>query len=899
MRKENELIKKHYYKHFVEERTNQPIAVLAEAMLKENEEETNSSIRYAQGEVYYHNKDYETAIFKWEKVQCDLKSWAMKNIADSYYEVGALSQAEEGYLAIHTENLILRTEIELQLFSLYMDQQQLDQAAKVIKNVVSLNPDYLDVTEIARSFFEEYRDWDSAIDLAINEAIRTESIEWFEIVQKYIDRELTKTIEPSYFLQALKTLYSIDVKKFEQIVVVLWKSYRSEGEVYFKWLTEFNDLLLQLNIDKTVSWLDLSKLYEQTYFDLTAGKYFIKEIEHIVPNLLSNWIHTAKKSQAVAAAGAVLSWNQLVSNLNTNTVNEAEIILSHDRSATTDSIVQSLELYESIIRWAQEHDLEIGDRIEWKVQQLVDFDRNYLVVAGSDTKGKTAMINHLLGHEVLSEELPATFMFRNGSETILQEINEEGHIHPVNEELSDIDLKDKMFEYVLPASFLEKNKLTILSTERNEELNNYAGMADVLLFIIDANSRITKSDYNVLTKIQDEFPSLSIHFVINKMNVIYNEQEVQRIVEETEAAINENFPNAQIYTTESRFDGLNPVISGLFKNRMIEKERNERMLKVIQETIGHLLEKRVKMEKNLMNSVTWNEEAVLKLTGANNQLIDIEKEKIQEIKESYVVITDEMKKNLRVNIPKILRECSSFIKEDSDFRNIHVELNRKMNEQISTYLEQTFLPKFSNVLQEWLEVCNVEFIQSQSYLKEMTEGFNRLYEKERFKLQCDFRVLDDWYRDVDRMTNGVHLENVNILLRLTPSQLLLKSSGKFFGVLPTNKALVFKMYKKFIENEEYKQVTETIMNQYMLQFDLFGKSIERDMNLFYRSPFSVLNEAIAEAQSEIEGHNDALDSLRANPEIYKDPLTLFKVRVHQYELMELRDLNKSQSLAVK
>jgi hypothetical protein len=101
------------------------------------------------------------------------------------------------------------------------------------------------------------------------------------------------------------------------------------------------------------------------------------------------------------------------------------------------------------------------------------------------------------------------------------------------------------------------------------------------------------------------------------------------------------------------------------------------------------------MEKNLMNSVTWNEEAVLKLTGANNQLIDIEKEKIQEIKESYVVITDEMKKNLRVNIPKILRECSSFIKEDSDFKNIHVELNRKMNEQISIYLEQTFLPKFS------------------------------------------------------------------------------------------------------------------------------------------------------------------------------------------------------------
>ncbi|KHF40206.1 hypothetical protein [Halalkalibacter okhensis] len=893
MKKESELIKKHYYKHFVEHRKNHPIAVLADAMLEDNDEEKNSSIRYAQGEVYYHNKDYEAAIFKWEKVQNDLKPWAMKNIADSYYELGATSQAEEGFLAIHTENLILRTEIELQLFSLYMDQQQLDQAAKVIKNVVSLNPDYLDVTHVARSFFEEYRDWDSAIDLAINEAIRTESLDWFEIVRKYIEQGLTRTIEPPYFLQALKTLYFMDGKKFEQLAGALWISYRNE-ELYFQWLTEFNELLLQFQIDKSISWDTLSNLYAQTYFDLTTGKHFIKDINHIVPNLLSNWIKIVTISQAEVAASAVLSWHQFLTNLDTNVVDEAESIILADSQTKTGGIIQSLELYESIIRWAKEHDLEVGDRIQWKIQQLLDYDNNYLVVAGSDTKGKSTIINHLLGHEVVSEELPATFLFKHSTETLLQEITEEGHMQSVNEELSDLELQSKMFEYGLSAPFLEKNRLSILSLERIEELNDHVDMADALLFIIDANTGITNSDYDVLGRIQEEFSNLTIHFVINKMNVIYNEQEVQRIIDETKATIGESFPTAQVYTTESRLNDFSQKISGLFQRKVVESKRHERLLKVIHRTISHLLGKRVSMERSLMDSVTWNEEAVIKLTGANNQLVDIEKEKTQEIKQSYLVMTDEMKQNLRVNIPEILKECSTFIKEDSDFRNIHVELNRKMNEQISTYLEQTFIPKFSNVLQEWLEVCNVEFIQSQSYLKEMTDGFNRLYERERFKLQCDFRVLDDWYRDIDRMTNGVHLENINILLRLTPSQLLLKSSGKFFGVLPTNKALVFKMYRKFIENEDYKQVTETIMNQYMLQFDLFGKSIERDMNLFYRSPFSVLSEAIQEAQSEIEGHNDALESLRANPEIYKDPLTLFKVRVHQYELMEQMGLSRNQ-----
>ena len=82
-------------------------------------------------------------------------------MADAYFELELLSTAEDIYQSIHTESDILKTEVLLQLFSLYIEQGKLERAVEVIKEAVILNPDYSEVTEIARSFFEEYQDWNN------------------------------------------------------------------------------------------------------------------------------------------------------------------------------------------------------------------------------------------------------------------------------------------------------------------------------------------------------------------------------------------------------------------------------------------------------------------------------------------------------------------------------------------------------------------------------------------------------------------------------------------------------------------------------------------------------------------------------------------------------------------
>ena len=55
--------------------------------------------------------------------------------------------------------------------------------------------------------------------------------------------------------------------------------------------------------------------------------------------------------------------------------------------------------------------------------------------------------------------------------------------------------------------------------------------------------------------------------------------------------------------------------------------------------------------------------------------------------------------------------------------------------------------------------------------------------------------------------------------------------------------------------------------------------------MFFDHPFSVLNEALDEASKEIEWNKESLREMRMNPETYRDPLTLFQLRLRQFEWM--------------
>ncbi|HFJ9286468.1 TPA: dynamin family protein, partial [Bacillus toyonensis] len=908
MRIEKQLIKKMYYETFLmENETKPPLDVLGEVYVNEEKHEISdgSYIRFAQGEFYYHHQDFESAIFKWEKVGNELAPWAQKNIADAYFELNRLSVAEEVYTSITTDNKILMTEIGLQLLSLYIEQNNFDSAFAVIKEAVSLNPDYPNVTKIARSFYEEQQDFDSAVELAVNELVRTESYPWFEVLKGYIDKGFTKNISPDYFHEVLVTLNHVDQVQFTQIVSSLWNSYKNEQN-YLLWLNTINEFFLHIEIHSSDIWDKISSLYEETYFELIQGQYTLRQLHDIIPNLLTNWLKVVNSSYAVFPSAAVLAWDEIFpSKIDVANIKNAENLLLYSINHV-DGLEYSLHLFESITQWAQKHDIEMGHRFRWLVSELADLRTNRILVTGTSGNGKTAFINSIVGENILENSISNVVVLKNDAHTEINAITDSAIT--TTENFSDyhdmMSLHHQTYrdracvEFKLPCKFLSENKLTFVVTpgfnrnnDTRDEIFEYLNSVDELLFVLNADSPFTDKERDILLSIQEHTPNLQIHFLLNKIDNIYSEAEVKRVLHDTQARINAYFPQARLfpysslYTSNQQLNDLTEFIRFNFNYKNIDADRTEKLLFFIRKTITYLLDKRVEKENNLVDAMNWNEDMLVKLNGSINNLTAFEREKIHIITQSYRTMKTEITNGLTEHIPKLLQSCSDLISEESDFGNIEMELNTAMNERVHKYLEQTVLPNFARSMQNWIETSNNELLQSQSHLEELSEGLNSLFGENRIQLECDFKVLDDWRRDTDRMTTRIQMEEVNILRRFTPAQFLLKSAGKLFGVLPKNRSMLYNKYKQYIENEDYTEVTASIMKKFFLQFELFENTQERDINMFFRNPFNSLKQAVENTQLEIQEKQEILHKMKSNPEVYHDSITLFELRLRQCEVI--------------
>jgi hypothetical protein len=901
MTSENTLINKKFYETLLEPGgTADPIQQLGDAFLAEQKKDVPSlsPIRFAQGEVYFHYRDYEAAIFKWGHVTGELEPWARKNIADAYYELDILPTAEETYKSITAESLVLKAEVSLQLFSLYIEEERFDLASRTIKDVVSYHPDYPNVTDVARAFFEEKEDYSSAIELAANESVRTESPGWFDILQDYVNKGYTQNLTPDYFSQVLQTIIKVDQARFEKLVLSLWGIYKKQ-DVYFSWLTSINQFFSGAEVGPYDTYHGLSAVYKDTYLELIEGTYLVRELQKIMPEHLSNWLKLADQNHALFAAAAVLSWSEIFpESIHALSVSDAENLLLNSKNHIN-LLEESSALFELITEWAGKNQLEPGEKNKWMIRELLDLQTRHLLIAGVGGSGKSSFMNTVLDEEIIRDGASAFVIVKDSDQPQITEITD-GEIKAVPD-LESIALnrrqRDSLFEVELPSAFLQKHGLSLIDTPglngsqpvRNE-IFNLLHAADGVLFVLDAQSPFSDREQDMVLDMKRQSPYMQIHFLLNKMDKVYNEQDALRILKETEERIHSVLPKSNVFAFSVQYNNgknLNDLNDFITSNFYVsgEEERAEKLLYFIRKTLTALLEKRMDMENKLIESINWNEEMTVKLNGAINQVNDLEKEKTRVIKKSYRKIKEDVKNDLTVNIPEILRGCTELLREDSDFRRVHIDLNQVMNERIQEYVNITVLPKFHASLLEWISASKEEFSQSQDYLHEMGDGFNAMYGDERMLLACDFKVLDDWIRDADRMTSGVHIDDVNILMRNTPAQLLLKGAGKLFGAISQNKSTLYTQYKKFLETQDYNDVTASTTHKFLSQFELFEKSLDRDISLFFRNPLSVLNQGVVQSHSEIKESKEALDKMRENPEVYRDPITLFEVQLRQYEWM--------------
>ncbi|CQR45891.1 Tetratricopeptide repeat [Paraliobacillus sp. PM-2] len=697
MTTENERISKSYYQTIIDESNKQghAVKILGDMYIEEMQKQQPnlSSIRFAQGEVYFLNNDYEAAIFKWRQpLEEELIPWGQKNIADAHMELGLLEDAEELYRQVNTSSLALQSEVFLQLLSLHVQQGNQAKAVSTIKEAVALNPDYPRLTEIAQTYLEDINDWDHAIELAVGEAIRTQSVYWVDVLSGYVQQGLNVNHPPDYFNGLLIDLLQLDRDRFESFTEVLWNSYR-QSAYYLEWLNVMNRLLYDLQNELPFVWEKLPNLYQEAYFDLISGDFLIKDISDLVQNHLANWIEITSESDALVSSTAILAWDETFpSTLDADLISKATY-LYENATPNQNGRKDGVKLFHAINDWAKE-------------------------------------------------------------EGLLEALTE--HIEPM------------------------------------------------------------LTGYNI----EVASPS-SIH-------------------------------------------------------------------QVVKASIAFLLQQRVDLEKGIEEDIHWNEALLASLQHSHQQLGTMEKEAAYEMTDAFRKMKNSLTQRVLTDLPKHLQASSSIIQEDSDFSTIHEDLNEEMNQRIVTFMKKFVNNDVKHAVQQWVEDSKTEFQKHQVACDELSETINKQFGEEKIVLQGDFKVIDDWQRDLERISRGLlRFEKINVLRRNTPSQLFLKGAGKLIGSFSKNNDMLYSKYINYVENEDYSETVKDIITPFMQQLEFFEGSIGWDVSRFFSNPLEVLNMEMEKVETDIQSHTHVLQKMHDNPETYRDPLTLFELRLSQYELMHM------------
>lgn len=883
---EERLIKKTYYQAVIpKDKSGHPVQLLGELFCEEQKKEIpdSSYIRYSQGEVYFHNKDYEAAIYKWNNVHNELETWARKNSGDAYVKLELYTTAEEIYQSIETDSLLLQTEVLLELFHLYEKQQQLQKADQVIKKLVDLNPDYQNVTLLARNFYEEHGDWQSAIDLAIREGQRSEQAHWYEVLKMYIHKGYTKSLEPAYFTSSLDVAYKLAPDLLEQLVLALWKNYRNE-ESYFTWIIELNQFFLtKVIMDDSISFRELPGMYKEIYQELIDGQYTIKQLSELLADMLTVWCKLSDQKQAILPAAAIFAWNEMIpSRFSQDVIRHAErVIFSAENNVSV--LKKSKNLRRKVLAWTEKNKLEVSHILKYLGEEVLDTSSQHVGVLSFAQEEKSNLMNSLLNEIFLLNEGQSSILtiYKYGAKlgltemkpSSIKEINEtEEYMNVLNYQTNE----EVVVEVKSPNAILKTRGLSFvdlpvrrLAQSRLDNMDKYLTFLDSLLIIFD--KELTDGQKELIQRLEKKYPDLPIQFVATGTEKL-NSNDKNLI------------PKGKVFFfAEQNRHELFTLLKSQWNEKQYSNLRLRKFLYFINKITEGLLEQRRKKESDLAETISFNEDLFNRVNGAIHQLEDLRNEKIEMIYHSFLMLKEETKKEIYDQLPVILKELANTVTEDRDFSKIHIELNKEMNDKIQEFMNTKILPRFQERCRDWLLLSENELVDGKRFLEEISAGFNKMMGENRLEFTCDPKLLGDWKRDIDRLASRAQVKNENIMLRYTPSQIILKSAGKLLNSIVKNKAMIAKQYQNFVQSNSYTDVAASVAEHFLLPFALVEQGIEGDVGLYFKDSFRILKEFADETKNYTIAKKVELEKLKENPESFHDPLIIFQIQVMQYK----------------
>jgi len=527
-----------------------------------------------------------------------------------------------------------------------------------------------------------------------------------------------------------------------------------------------------------------------------------------------------------------------------------------------------------------------------ELKQKLEENKFYLVVTGLFKRGKSSVINTLLGKNIApvsvtpvtaiitifeySKNIHCEVIFKDNQkkEIMLDEIN-----LYVAEEENPENIKNvsqvKVYcdsEILKNCNIVDTPGLGSVFAHNSETTYSYIPKIDAALFILSADIPISKTDAEFLNEIKSIVPQ--VIYVLNKTDLL-SEKQLKKLISfnkkiiaditlknESEIVIlpvscklaKENIENGNFYELKKYIEKIieenkTAILSETGKNRLRNIANDLRQLLLIKMNTLQIPVKNIEEKQNsLMQSIeTMNEtrqEFDLLIKGQLDKIIDKNLLKVEKLLDK---LSEQVQKEIVMAINNLDVIDNNSINEISEKTSLHIV---SQLEKIKENTEQELVEEFNNLLIKYQK-------RSQSFLNEFSKMLNELFGISFNILaeQFDLKVYTSFYflNFVDGQSIVPKLSGLYRILPKTFRKL------KYIDICKKNAEILIEVNKGRIKSDIIYKVNES--------FRRFVNEEEKQINLVYNRINRLLNEAIVKKTESEMGIEDDLKQINCKIEI--------------------------------
>jgi GTP-binding protein EngB required for normal cell division len=902
------LVTKNYYKAMTEE--SELLDLLKRFSLElsqKTEVENEDEIRFSQGELYFLIGDYEAAIFKWENVRkAPFDQWKLLNIGDAYKRLGDFKKAESSYHGIKDATLLLKKESLLSLFYLYHEEHLMDKAKETIQTLVALDWTYQNAYSVAVSFFEEIRDYDSAIDLIVTKLEEHYDETIINKILSYINGANEHIVSAKVTGRLINFLWAHDQLNLKQIFKGLNKHYKKWNHTV-DWMNQIHQIMNES--DPLIGAFILNEMpecYIQNINELFSGKYNLNELKPIV-EFQFPYYFTIYTNPLLKRAFSFLqkAWNHYFPN---NTIVVQESAVNFNSSEDQIYFLSDVrDLYFNISEWMKKMDVETEAFSSWWIDYYLDTSKKKVMVLGSFGNGKSSFINSFIGRDLLN----ADFLPTTSAVTVLEYGETEQSFEIQQATISTISialLKNKslinhekegqlvsdLFSIHMTLKVLDQHQITLIDTPGyNDQSNNhnptldYLPLADELLFILNAETPYKKSEKEIIQQIIAINPNINISFLLNKVDYL-DEDELEEVIEDVSRKITKTFGRERLIIPYSSSDlSLNnqEVLDSFLNERSylnLEQDRVNKVLPYFDIFLDKLEDQFNQKSVNLNNQLISKRRKVeeldrlkLAVQGYKNNL---KVETIRDYTYFYNTIVDYVHD---LTVDK-LNSYSNQITMNSDLLKVHQMIDEAVNKDLKEMLRNTIVPQIIHLFSNWLSKIKLIRNTLEQDIRTLT-GIDQVIKTEN-SVESKLALIRWWNQFItqfQRLGNSIEYRDIDTFKKVNPVQTILQGVGKIIGGKHHPSALRIENYRNQLETKLFKDVTKQYINQITRALSTYEQTIRDNFEQLFKETELYIENQKRETTNQMFDVVHALNDLNTSKIDYHDKLNLFRVKVAQ------------------